>query len=355
MVVFLKVILLFSSTHLSWTLEGENLCYKNVSESGESVLKKECCTSFMEKNNKCIECLPGFHGTNCNSTCPPGNYGSRCLKTCHCDDDTEYCHHVCGCVVQTPLPDNNRTDLNSSDPVPTQSLCLISLDITYALDTTATNGLGTTEMDPIRKDVLQFLLHIGLPGVIVVCLLFIGVIYCNYTFGKQEKKQEQSIRHGASYGGNVENRDDDIHNEVDHTYGDPLHLSEEESCYSTLTLRVNRGSLYTSNTAENTETVSMDDNPYGFTFNRRDEEKLLDKNTNNFNGRNDASGNEMIQGISEDSCYAHNSLLRHYSIRRFDLTPDDANVTATQIKDGRHYELARNDFDLELDREIQRY
>ncbi|XP_048768560.2 multiple epidermal growth factor-like domains protein 10 isoform X2 [Ostrea edulis] len=140
MVVFLKVILLFSSTHLSWTLEGENLCYKNVSESGESVLKKECCTSFMEKNNKCIECLPGFHGTNCNSTCPPGNYGSRCLKTCHCDDDTEYCHHVCGCVLQTPLPDNSTTDLNSSDPVPTQSLCLISLDATYGSYTTDINA-----------------------------------------------------------------------------------------------------------------------------------------------------------------------------------------------------------------------
>lgn len=138
---------------------------------------------------------------------------------------------------------------------------------------------------------------------------------------------EQGIRHGASYGGDVENRVGDIHNEVDHTYGNPLHLSEEESCYSTLTLRVNRGSLYTSNTAENSETVSMDDNPYGFAFNRRDEEKMLDKNTNSFNGRNDASGNEMMQGISEDSCYAYNSLLRYYSIRRFDLTPDDANVS----------------------------
>ncbi|XP_048743937.2 platelet endothelial aggregation receptor 1-like [Ostrea edulis] len=170
MVVFVKVILLFSSAHLSWTLEGGNLCYRNVSKSGKIVSQKECCTGSMEKNNMCIECLPGFHGLNCNSTCPSGYYGAKCRASCQCDDDTEYCHHVCGCVVQTPVPDNSTTDLNSSDPVPTQSLCLISLDATYGLDTTATNGLDNPEMGKYQSSPVNFLFVV----MFVYCPFFIS-------------------------------------------------------------------------------------------------------------------------------------------------------------------------------------
>jgi hypothetical protein len=95
----------------------------------------------------------------------------------------------------------------------------------------------------------------------------------------------------------------------------------------------------------------MDDDPYGFAFNRRTDELILDKNTSKFDGRNDALRNEIIiQGTSENSSYAYNSLFRHNSIRPFTLTLDDVNVTATQSGDDRNYERARNDFAIELDR-----
>ncbi|XP_056021499.1 uncharacterized protein LOC130054767 [Ostrea edulis] len=124
MVVFVKVILLCSSTLLSWTLEGENVCKRTVSKSGKIVLQKECCSGFMENNNKYIECLPGFHRTNCNIKCPPGYYGSGCLGSCQCDDDTEYCHHVCVVVSYKHLYQTAVEQISTVRTQYRQSLCV---------------------------------------------------------------------------------------------------------------------------------------------------------------------------------------------------------------------------------------
>nr|XP_022291739.1 cell death abnormality protein 1-like [Crassostrea virginica] len=47
------------------------------------------------KFGKCVECLPGFYGSDCSETCRYPNYGYGCQQKCHCSEII--CNSAKGC------------------------------------------------------------------------------------------------------------------------------------------------------------------------------------------------------------------------------------------------------------------
>ncbi|XP_078310685.1 uncharacterized protein LOC144618483 [Crassostrea virginica] len=60
-----------------------------------------CCDGYFRipGSEKCIECSPGYSGTNCSIQCPYPTYGYGCQGICDCDKDI--CDISTGCTLLT--------------------------------------------------------------------------------------------------------------------------------------------------------------------------------------------------------------------------------------------------------------
>uniref|UniRef100_A0A8W8LB80 EGF-like domain-containing protein n=1 Tax=Magallana gigas TaxID=29159 RepID=A0A8W8LB80_MAGGI len=54
-----------------------------------------CCKNFYRDEGECKECLPGYFGTNCQTSCVYPYFGKYCMNTCDCNISD--CDNVSGC------------------------------------------------------------------------------------------------------------------------------------------------------------------------------------------------------------------------------------------------------------------
>ncbi|XP_078337782.1 multiple epidermal growth factor-like domains protein 10 isoform X1 [Crassostrea virginica] len=73
------------------SLTGEGIC---IDSNGQ-----RCCTDYIQMGDTCVQCEPGYHGTNCSLTCPEHYYGRLCREHCNCDSD-KYCDSSVGCLCK---------------------------------------------------------------------------------------------------------------------------------------------------------------------------------------------------------------------------------------------------------------
>ncbi|XP_062576993.1 protein draper-like isoform X2 [Saccostrea cucullata] len=86
--VFFFVYTLIMSMLSCQDLTGSNIC-----RYGTVMI---CCKDFKQVGNMCIECDPGYRGTNCSMTCPVNYFGKRCSQKCDCLP-FQYCDAKSGC------------------------------------------------------------------------------------------------------------------------------------------------------------------------------------------------------------------------------------------------------------------
>uniref|UniRef100_A0A8W8JZ65 EMI domain-containing protein n=1 Tax=Magallana gigas TaxID=29159 RepID=A0A8W8JZ65_MAGGI len=250
-----------------YTLEGDNICKKNfTTERGELETKEICCINFEEKNNKCVECSPGFVRWNCAERCPENHYGRNCLKKCSCNE-TQICHHVCGCLQRFDLDNSNMTKNGNSHILenvtysPFAEGCPTTTDsLSTTTDTTtdSQSAIGVPSLESLSK--IPFL--IGAASVTSLCFVFgIGLLY-RLHLGRN--KAECRVHHNMVYDLEDTSRIQEnpcVHEEpAEPLYGE---CSYEDTCYSTLVLRVNKESGREPNTSRQ-PVFTDDDNIYEY-------------------------------------------------------------------------------------------
>ncbi|XP_065936262.1 multiple epidermal growth factor-like domains protein 10 isoform X2 [Magallana gigas] len=220
-----------------------------------------CCSGYEEKDNKCIECSPGFLGLNCSSSCPKNSYGKKCEFDCHCDKETHYCHHICGCLPKLIIVSNATVTNDSTSSVRvTSSFSADTCLSTAGLASTrhaeqasdqSQSGTGTTRGNNPHQS--HFHLLFGTSCAVVVCIFFLVALLYWLRIRTVRKKEEDA--NGAA------------HNQInDGQSEEPLYDSNEEACYSILTLRVNNSNESHKETSSSKEPFFASDNPYGFAY-----------------------------------------------------------------------------------------
>nr|XP_034317909.1 uncharacterized protein LOC109619093 [Crassostrea gigas] len=235
-------------------------------------VRKYCCAGYEEKDNECIECSPGFFGLNCSTPCSENFYGKKCLSQCNCDKETHHCHHVCGCLPKLVIV-SNATVINDS----TSSVNVTSSHSTETCPTTAdtrqTEALPSTRLaeqtsgTKSGKERHQHHFHLlfGTSCAIVVCIFFLAALLYWLRIRTVRKKEECRNHHNNVYC--LEDANGVAHNQVnDGQSEEPLYDSNEEACYSILTLRVNNSNESHRETCSSKEPFFASDNPYGFAY-----------------------------------------------------------------------------------------
>ncbi|XP_062591343.1 scavenger receptor class F member 2-like isoform X2 [Saccostrea cucullata] len=98
----------FAYTFSMSMLSCQNLIGSNICRYGTIMI---CCKDFKQVGNTCIECDPGYRGTNCSATCPANYFGQRCGQKCDCLP-FQYCNAKSGCQcneTSASCPDSNET------------------------------------------------------------------------------------------------------------------------------------------------------------------------------------------------------------------------------------------------------
>ncbi|XP_052714483.1 uncharacterized protein LOC128187875 [Crassostrea angulata] len=224
------------------TLEGGHICLKSeTTESGKLV----CCRGYEEKNNKCVECSPGFWGWNCTDRCPKNHYGKRCLTKCSCNE-TQICHHVCGCLQRLDLDIANMTNNDISIFLENVTYSPFAEECPTTTDELSTSTDNTTDSQsaigipsPESNSTIAFLIVAA--SVTSVCIVFgIGLLY-RLHLGRN--KAECRVHHNMVYDlGDISRIRENP--SVREEPAEPLYgeCSYEDTCYSTLVLRVNNES-----------------------------------------------------------------------------------------------------------------
>ncbi|XP_052712919.1 uncharacterized protein LOC128186960 [Crassostrea angulata] len=251
----------------TYTLEGENICSQNVTTGSRGELEtiKLCCKDFEEKNNKCVECSPGFWGWNCTNKCPKYHYGRKCLTKCSCNE-TQFCHHVCGCLQRLDLYNSNMTNNDASfllenvTSSPYEEECPSTNDVLSASTVSTPYSQSPIGMHPPESNFRRSFL-IGAAIVTGLCIVFgIGLLY-RLHLGRN--KAECRVHHNMVYdlGDTSRIRENpSVHEEpAEPLYGECSY----EDTYSTLVLRVNNESGREPNTSRQ-PVFTDDDNIYEF-------------------------------------------------------------------------------------------
>ncbi|XP_065934896.1 uncharacterized protein [Magallana gigas] len=260
------------------TLKGGNICQRNVAtDNGTLETKIECCSNSEEKNDMCVECSPGFRGYNCAEKCLKDYFGGKCNIRCSCNE-TQICHHVCGCLQRLDLNYLNVTNNGTSillenvtyspfaEECPTTTDVLsTSTGLMYKirLDEGLVTKLHSVTTGTPNKDTnfkISFL--IAAAGVTAVCSVFgIGLLY---RLRLMRKKQECRVHHNMVYDlediSRLRENPSAREEPAEPLYGE---CSYEDTCYSTLVLRVNNESGRVPNTSRQ-PVFTDDDNIYEF-------------------------------------------------------------------------------------------
>ncbi|XP_062591346.1 scavenger receptor class F member 2-like isoform X5 [Saccostrea cucullata] len=107
----------FAYTFSMSMLSCQNLIGSNICRYGTIMI---CCKDFKQVGNTCIECDPGYRGTNCSATCPANYFGQRCGQKCDCLP-FQYCNAKSGCQCN----ETSASCPDSNDIAPPSNTCAV--------------------------------------------------------------------------------------------------------------------------------------------------------------------------------------------------------------------------------------
>ncbi|XP_052714482.1 uncharacterized protein LOC128187873 [Crassostrea angulata] len=257
--VVLFCLLMFIVVSPTYTLDGDHICKRTVkTERGEHETKEICCMDFEEKNNKCVECSPGFWGWNCTDMCPDNYFGRKCWTKCSCNE-TQICHHVCGCLQRLDLDYSNMTNNGTSIFLENVTYSSFAEECPTRYTTTDSESAFGKHSPESHSRIAFLIVAASVTG---VCIVFgIGLLY-RLHLGRN--KAECRVHHNMVYdlGDTSRIRENPcVHKEpAEPLYGE---CSYEDTCYSTLVLRVNNESGREPNTLRQ-PAFTDDDNIYEY-------------------------------------------------------------------------------------------
>lgn len=155
-----------------------------------------CCIGYFLSDNKCLECEPGYLGTNCSRTCPSGYFGRRCLGLCNCSLDM-YCDPARGCLC-------NITSGNCSDQEKESTKAL-----TTVVSPTARLSVKMTDEgeEKIEAVAVPFLIP-------VIALLVFGTVCIRIRYSQILKRRTDSTVRNHRSETDESNPNDDIYDHL---------------------------------------------------------------------------------------------------------------------------------------------
>nr|XP_022345438.1 uncharacterized protein LOC111137988 [Crassostrea virginica] len=146
------------------SLTGEGVC----GFSNGTIM--QCCIDYIQMGDTCVECEPGYHGTNCSSACTQKYYGRLCLERCDCDSE-KYCDSIVGCLCK-----NNSVNCKDQHQDPE----VTSVDVTISVQ--------SNSQDTSPRRALLF------PLLTVVACIAVLAVGGRIWYSKTTKKNDFAVR-----------------------------------------------------------------------------------------------------------------------------------------------------------------
>nr|XP_034301433.1 uncharacterized protein LOC117681368 isoform X2 [Crassostrea gigas] len=126
-----------------------------------------CCTDFYRDEGECKECLPGYFGTNCQTSCVYPYFGKYCMNTCDCTISD--CDNVSGCQ-------GNDTEIQIT-AVNTRSWVSLSVNpnFPWSYSSAATPDYSTDEEELYNDRGLKTK-NSKMPVIIVGCVIILLIL-----------------------------------------------------------------------------------------------------------------------------------------------------------------------------------
>nr|XP_034301435.1 uncharacterized protein LOC105335029 isoform X1 [Crassostrea gigas] len=126
-----------------------------------------CCKNFYRDEGECKECLPGYFGTNCQTSCVYPYFGKYCMNTCDCNISD--CDNVSGCQ-------GNDTEIQIT-AVNTRSWVSLSVNpnFPWSYSSAATPDYSTEKEEPYNDRGLKTK-NLKMPIIIVGCVIILLIL-----------------------------------------------------------------------------------------------------------------------------------------------------------------------------------